>query len=352
MLTDATGSTNVVRYDYQPFGGELPAGYGGRTATMGYPTIMDTLNPRFTGKNRDSESSLDWFEIRSMSSAQGRFQSVDPGNAGASLGDPQTWNMYADVGNNPLSYTDPSGMCPTCIVFGPLAASGPAAPIVAGILALGIGLFDLLEDPIAGGVAAPPPADSFATRSGNENLCPGGGCEPILEPGGTGGGRGIWDGLRPSFQVFGFGYPFANNLTHGVAPRHYGISANNGYEGSKRQLCDKKSQMAALEEVVPGIQHVLNTDYSLDTPKDLFKERGPDFVQDKALEWAGKSTSLLAFRGITAKVTAKIGAYGGKGVPMSVTSAGLRWLGWAGAAYTAFDAIHALRTEFKVCMEN
>ena len=67
MLTDANGSTNVVRYDYQPFGGELPASYGGRTAAMGYPTIMDTLDPRYTGKNRDSESSLDWFEIRSRS---------------------------------------------------------------------------------------------------------------------------------------------------------------------------------------------------------------------------------------------------------------------------------------------
>jgi hypothetical protein len=45
-----------------------------------------------------------------MSPAQGRFQSVDPGNAGADPSDPQTWNMYSYVTNNPLSYTDPSGM--------------------------------------------------------------------------------------------------------------------------------------------------------------------------------------------------------------------------------------------------
>ena len=31
---------------------------------------------------------------------------MDPDNAGALAGDPQTWNAYAYVGNNPLSYID------------------------------------------------------------------------------------------------------------------------------------------------------------------------------------------------------------------------------------------------------
>ena len=66
--------------------------------------------PRCTGQDRDQETSLDWFQVRSMSGAAGRFQSVDPGNAGADAGDPQTWNGYSYVGNNPMSFTDPSGM--------------------------------------------------------------------------------------------------------------------------------------------------------------------------------------------------------------------------------------------------
>ena len=43
LLTDGTGSTNVRRYDYQPFGGEIPATFGGRTEAMGYPTIIGTF---------------------------------------------------------------------------------------------------------------------------------------------------------------------------------------------------------------------------------------------------------------------------------------------------------------------
>ncbi len=36
MLTDSAGSSNVVRYDYLPFGGELLASVNGRTTAMGY----------------------------------------------------------------------------------------------------------------------------------------------------------------------------------------------------------------------------------------------------------------------------------------------------------------------------
>jgi RHS repeat-associated protein len=110
MLTDANGSSTVTQYDYLPFAQELLASTNGRTTGMGYPASADGSNPKFTGKNRDQETFLDWYEVRYMSGAQGRFQSVDPANAGANPADPQTWNAYAYVGNNPLSYTDPSGL--------------------------------------------------------------------------------------------------------------------------------------------------------------------------------------------------------------------------------------------------
>jgi RHS repeat-associated protein len=69
------------------------------------------LTQRFTGKERDSESGVDFFEARYMSSAQGRFTNSDPsGAAASSRSDPQSWNMYAYGRNNPLLYVDPDGL--------------------------------------------------------------------------------------------------------------------------------------------------------------------------------------------------------------------------------------------------
>jgi RHS repeat-associated protein len=43
-------------------------------------------------------------------SPSGRWMSPDPGNAGADPSDPQTWNAYAYVRNNPTTLIDPSGL--------------------------------------------------------------------------------------------------------------------------------------------------------------------------------------------------------------------------------------------------
>ena len=68
----------------------------------------------FTGKERDSESNLDNFGARYDSSSTGRFMSPDPLMASAHVGDPQSWNRYTYALNNPLRFTDPTGMDPGC----------------------------------------------------------------------------------------------------------------------------------------------------------------------------------------------------------------------------------------------
>ncbi len=61
------------------------------------------------GQMRDQETQLDYMNARYYDPAQGRFQSVDPANAGADGNSPQTWNGYAYVNNSPLTFTDTTG---------------------------------------------------------------------------------------------------------------------------------------------------------------------------------------------------------------------------------------------------
>jgi RHS repeat-associated protein len=153
LLTDSNGSSTVTRYDYEPFGAEITATYGGRTTAMGYAMAPDTMGPKYTGKYRDQETTIDWFEVRHLSGAQGRFQSVDPGNAGADPSDPQTWNGYAYVGNNPLSYTDPSGMYAA-------AGGGDGGGVFGAIAGLIVNGFEDLINSFRGG-SGPPALANF-----------------------------------------------------------------------------------------------------------------------------------------------------------------------------------------------
>jgi RHS repeat-associated protein len=122
LFTDWLGSTRLVTdeggapksaLDYSPFGVELQSGLGGRTGLYpggGYPATGVSPSQRFTSKERDSETGLDFFGARYFSGAQGRFTSVDPLVANLlRVLNPQRWNMYAYAVNNPLVYTDPDG---------------------------------------------------------------------------------------------------------------------------------------------------------------------------------------------------------------------------------------------------
>jgi RHS repeat-associated protein len=134
LTTDHLGSTRVVtaqngtvkaRYDYLPFGEALGAGLGGRTTGVGYDAQIG-LRQKFTSKERDAESGLDYFLARYYSSPLGRFASVDPyspnmdrqtgtnrraaeARFAAFLTSPQQWNRYIYAIDDPLKYVDPTG---------------------------------------------------------------------------------------------------------------------------------------------------------------------------------------------------------------------------------------------------
>lgn len=59
---------------------------------------------------RDNETGLDFAQNRYLSSTQGRFTSPDPTLLSVNAFNPQSWNRYNFVLNNPLLYVDPLGL--------------------------------------------------------------------------------------------------------------------------------------------------------------------------------------------------------------------------------------------------
>jgi RHS repeat-associated protein len=99
-LTSTQGARLYSSQAYAPFGEQYAT----------FPTA-GSLDPSYTGQNSDTVPSLYDFPFREHSMSQGRWISPDPAGAAAvSIANPQTWNRYAYVANNPLIFLDPTGM--------------------------------------------------------------------------------------------------------------------------------------------------------------------------------------------------------------------------------------------------
>jgi len=99
IVTNSSGSV-LDDSDYYPYGGERSYSSGSGN------------NYKFTGKERDAESGLDDFAARFYTSNYGRFLSADEAKY-SHPADPQTWNLYTYVANNPLNAVDPTGHDPS-----------------------------------------------------------------------------------------------------------------------------------------------------------------------------------------------------------------------------------------------
>jgi RHS repeat-associated protein len=81
--------------------------FGERYALGGSAPFVDS----FTGLTNSTVSDEYDFPARSLQTSQGRWISPDPaGLDAADPTNPQSWNRYAYVLNNPLSYVDPTGL--------------------------------------------------------------------------------------------------------------------------------------------------------------------------------------------------------------------------------------------------
>jgi RHS repeat-associated protein len=116
----------IERRDYLPFGEELASTNGHRNAACAGHVGGNNPRQKFAGYERDSETGLDYAINRYHASTQGRFTSPDPYNIFFEkekgqderereqilrnyISQPQIWNKYVYVLNNPLKYVDPDG---------------------------------------------------------------------------------------------------------------------------------------------------------------------------------------------------------------------------------------------------
>ena len=111
VITDGRGAV-ISRHDYMAFGQDITqeiGNVGGRTTAQGFNSA-DEVRKQYTGYERDDESGLDYAQARYYNSNHGRFTSVDPLTASASISDPQTFNRYSYVLNSPYKFVDPLGL--------------------------------------------------------------------------------------------------------------------------------------------------------------------------------------------------------------------------------------------------
>jgi len=109
VFADQSGSV-LDDNDFYPWGGAVP----------GVGTTSSNNHYKFTGKERDTESGLDYFGARYYANITGRFLTPDWAAKPISVpyaefGDPQSLNLYSYVRNSPITRVDIDGHQPAIL---------------------------------------------------------------------------------------------------------------------------------------------------------------------------------------------------------------------------------------------
>jgi RHS repeat-associated protein len=137
VSTDYTGTVRRTE-TMGPFGDGFTETYTGLDFTS------------FAGGVWDQENNGDHFGAREYAKTQGRWLTPDPsGMAAVDPSNPQSWNRYAYVMNNPVSFTDPTGLA--CYPLERAMTGSCAGFMSEGVDFLGnANEFDLMNIPIFG----------------------------------------------------------------------------------------------------------------------------------------------------------------------------------------------------------
>jgi RHS repeat-associated protein len=114
MRTDYTGAVALSSGNY-------PWGDGQWTALNRQYAGQD--NYSFAGLDCDTETATCHAQFRQYNPGQGRWMSPDPYSGSYDFNNPQSFNRYSYVLNNPLSFTDPTGLGP-CPADDPCPSGG------------------------------------------------------------------------------------------------------------------------------------------------------------------------------------------------------------------------------------
>ena len=118
LFSDWQGSTRAIvsnsgfvqaRMDYQAFGEEINSGIGQRTIAQGFGSPTN-LRQKYGLTERDEATGLDHTWFRKNENKAGRWTSPDPYNGSMNLSNPQSFNRYSYVENQPTNFVDPSGL--------------------------------------------------------------------------------------------------------------------------------------------------------------------------------------------------------------------------------------------------
>jgi RHS repeat-associated protein len=194
FLTDTVGLTRaaftsdgtiLTEGDFSPFGEEL------RDRTQ-HPThgIGSAASISFSDEVHDDETGLDTYKFRSYNPRLGRWMSPDPSSLRfSSLANPQSFNMYAYVTNDPLKYIDKLGLeeCDCADDDGWYEDEGLSGGGGGGGSADGSGGGTVVVTDGSGGSVdvtattepAPPPTPSDPGASTIDNSCPSTVCDSV-----------------------------------------------------------------------------------------------------------------------------------------------------------------------------
>jgi RHS repeat-associated protein len=120
LTDDSVGSPRIItnengavtsRKDFAAFGDEVtsPQRVGG---PLGNGYDPPNIRQDYTGYQKDEETGLEYAQARYFNPQHGRFTTVDPLTASASIRNPQTFNRYSYALNSPYKFSDPLGLAP------------------------------------------------------------------------------------------------------------------------------------------------------------------------------------------------------------------------------------------------